>query len=223
MSGDTVIQGVLPAAAFGTELFVDLPSAGLYAAEAAALGSVSKERRSEFSSVRWCARRAMARLGLPPAPVLPSPEGAPQWPAGVVGSLTHCSGYRAAALARSSDLQAIGIDAEPHGPLPDGVLAKVARPSERAQVRELSDSEPRIHWDRVLFTAKESAYKTWFPLARRPLGFKETRITLHPDDGTFDVQFRVPGPLVGREKLDGFTGRWTVGGGLAVSAITFPY
>ncbi|MFF5480066.1 4'-phosphopantetheinyl transferase [Streptomyces sp. NPDC012935] len=206
--------------AFGEELFVDLPAAGLYAVEAAALGAVSDGRRMEFASVRHCARRAMAGLGLPAAPVVPSLDGAPQWPAGVVGSMTHCSGYRAAALARSSDLHSIGIDAEPHGPLPGGVLAKVALPSERAMLHELSARDPRIHWDRVLFTAKESTFKAWFPLARSPLGFNDAEITLHPERGTFEARLRVPGPLVAGREIDRFHGRWTVGDGLAISAIT---
>ncbi|MBT2488598.1 4'-phosphopantetheinyl transferase superfamily protein [Streptomyces sp. ISL-96] len=218
--GHRVIQGILPARVFGEELFVDLPSADLYAAEVDALGAVSYGRRMEFASVRHCARRAMTGLGLPAAPVVPSQSGAPQWPAGVVGSMTHCSGYRAAALAHRSDLHSIGIDAEPHGPLPSGTLGKVALPSERAHLAELSGGEPRVHWDKVLFTAKESTYKAWFPLTGRPLGFKDAEITLDPEQGTFDVRLRTQGPLTDGRELSGFSGRWTIGHGIVVSAIT---
>ena len=70
-----------------------------------------------------------------PQPVLPGERGAPRWPAGVVGSMTHCAGYRAAALVRAADLASLGIDAEPHGPLPEGVLRRVALPAERERLR----------------------------------------------------------------------------------------
>ena len=60
----------------------------------------------------------------------PGAKREPLWPAGVVGSITHCDGYRAAAVARATDLATVGIDAEPHEPLPDGVLAAIALPAE---------------------------------------------------------------------------------------------
>ena len=55
--------------------------------------SVAK-RRNEFVTVRHCARVAMERLGVPPSPILKGEKGEPRWPDGVVGSLTHCEGYR---------------------------------------------------------------------------------------------------------------------------------
>ncbi len=38
----------------------------------------------------------------------------------MVGSLTHCDGYRAA-VARVGEMVSLGIDAEIHEPLPEGV------------------------------------------------------------------------------------------------------
>lgn len=85
-------------------------------------------RQREFATARSCARTALARLGVPPVPVLASPRGAPRWPAGVVGSITHCDGYRAAAVAYTRDVVSLGIDAEPDEPLPnDGTLGPIAR------------------------------------------------------------------------------------------------
>ena len=43
----------------------------------------------------------MVRLGLPPTAITRSDRGAPQWPPRVVGSITHCEGYRAAAVAQA--------------------------------------------------------------------------------------------------------------------------
>ncbi|WP_280922759.1 4'-phosphopantetheinyl transferase superfamily protein [Streptomyces sp. MZ04] len=35
-----------------------------------------------------------------------------------------------------------------------------------------------MHWDRLLFSAKEAAHKAWFPLTRMPLGFEDVDITI---------------------------------------------
>jgi 4'-phosphopantetheinyl transferase EntD len=71
--------------------------------------------------VRTCARQAMAALGIAPAPIVPGDRGSPRWPAGVLGSMTHCAGYRACAVAYAADVLAIGIDTKPARPLPDRV------------------------------------------------------------------------------------------------------
>jgi 4'-phosphopantetheinyl transferase EntD len=123
--------------------------------------------------------------------------------------MTHCDGYRAAAAARSDDLLAVGVDAEPHGPLPDGVLARVALGEERAMLAGLATARADVAWDRVLFSAKESVFKAWFPLAQRWLGFEECRVELLPD-GAVRAQLLVPGPTAGGARIDVFHGRWRV-------------
>ncbi|GAB3888825.1 hypothetical protein GCM10029964_057160 [Kibdelosporangium lantanae] len=139
-----------------------------------------EKRRREYATVRDCARQAMADLGLPPVPLLSGERGAPRWPAGVVGSMTHCAGYRAAVVALDSTVHTIGIDAEPHDTLPEGVERTIALDGERAMLARLAAADPAIHWDRMLFCAKEAVYKAWFPLTRKWLGFEEASITLSP-------------------------------------------
>ena len=158
---------MVPSGVAVAEAFADPPHAELYPEEEALLGRAVKKRRLEFATARRCAREALATLGLPPSPILPGPRGAPCWPAGVVGSITHCAGYRAAALARVRDMAAIGVDAEPDEPLPEGVREAIARPEELAMLTTLSAAEPGVSWDKLLFSAKESVYKTWFPLTHR--------------------------------------------------------
>ncbi len=78
--------------------------------------------------------------------------------------MTHCAGYRAAAVARSRDLLTVGIDAEPHHVLPPNVLGYVALHEEQDRLIDLSAADSRICWDRILFCSKETVYKAWFPL-----------------------------------------------------------
>src|SRR5581483_11983056 len=116
------------------------PGVTLFPAEEAVLARAVDKRRREFTTARGCARAALARLGLPPAPIPRGPKGEPQWPDGVMGTITHCDGYRAAAVARARDVVTLGIDAEPAGPLPDGVLGLVAAEDEQAWLRDLGGS-----------------------------------------------------------------------------------
>ncbi|MCT2590723.1 4'-phosphopantetheinyl transferase superfamily protein [Streptomyces sp. N2-109] len=206
--------------------------APLYPEELAIVARAVEKRRREFGAVRACARRAMEKLGVPPQPVLPGERGAPCWPEGLVGSMTHCDGYRAAALARAADLASLGIDAEPHAPLPDGILPSVSLPAERERLTQLAVRQPAIHWDRLLFSAKESVYKAWFPLTGKWLDFTEADIEVHADPGPtgptaphgrFRAELLVPGPLVGGRRLGHFDGRWTVGQGLVATAIGVPH
>jgi 4'-phosphopantetheinyl transferase EntD len=183
-----VIESILPAGAVAEEAFADPPGLTLYPAEEAVVARAVDKQRREFTTARACARAALARLGVPPGPIVPGPRGAPQWPAGVVGSMTHCDGYRAAVVARHRDLVAIGVDAEPHAPLPVGVLGTVTSAAERAHLTALAVAGSGRHWDRMLFSAKESVYKAWFPLTGRWLGFEDAAVTIDPAGGTFTAR-----------------------------------
>lgn len=214
-----MIEAILPCEVVSEDTREDPPDAMLFPEEEARLARAVEKRRREFTTARVCARRAMARLGLPPAPVLPGPHGEPLWPPGVVGSMTHCAGYRGAALARSGEVIAIGIDTEPNDVLPDGVLRHIATKDEERWVPELMRAHPGVHWDRLLFSAKESVYKAWFPLAQRWLGFEDATLTVDPVGGTFVARLLVPGPTVAGRPLTGFSGRWLVRDGLVLTAI----
>jgi len=216
-----VIDALLPSPIETAEAFGDTAGLShLYPEEAALVSKAVAKRRDEFATVRACAREALGRLGHRPAPILPGERGAPQWPDGVVGSMTHCLGYRAAALAHATDVVTIGLDAEPNEPLPaGGVAAAVMHAHEIAHVAELTAHRPDVGWGRLVFSAKESVYKAWFPLTHRWLDFEEAEIRVDPDAGTFHARLLVPGPLVDGTRLPGFTGRWLVSNGLIVTAI----
>ena len=40
-----------------------------------------------------------------------------------------------------------------------------------------------LHWDRILFCAKEATYKAWYPVTRRWLGFEDAHIVFDVDEG----------------------------------------
>lgn len=217
-----LLERLTPPEVAAEETFADRTDVRLYPAEAAAIAQAVPKRRREFSTVRACARAALTRIGVPPAPIVPGHRGAPAWPVGVVGSMTHCAGYRACAVARADDVTTIGIDAEPALPLPDGVLDAVASPAEQAALAALTRESPDVAWDRLLFSAKEAVYKAWFPLTRAPLDFSEAVVAFDPAARTFTAQLLVRGPKTPSGELTGFSGRWLQGRGLVLCAITVP-
>jgi enterobactin synthetase component D / holo-[acyl-carrier protein] synthase len=217
-----VLDEIVPPQVVAVEAFDDPANVQLYPEEQAVLQKAVASRRIEFGTARWCARQALAKLGLPPAPILPGLRGAPGWPAGVVGSMTHCAGYRAAALAHSREVATIGIDAEPHTALPDGVGDVVASHAEQRALAELADAAPEVPWDKLLFSAKEATYKAWFPLTQRWLGFNDAVISINPADGTFTARLLVPGPVLDGRQLTEFSGCWLAAGGLVITSIAVP-
>lgn len=180
-------------------------------AEAEAVRRAVRSRRREFTTARACARTALTRLGLPPVAIPSGAAGEPRWPAGVVGSITHCQGYRAAAVARATDLAGLAIDAEPSRPLPAGVLAAIATATERSRLRRCSAAAPAVCWDRLLFSAKEAVFKLWFPLTEEKLGFEDATIEFDLRGGTFSARL-----LGDRPSLHG---RWLSREGLVVTGI----
>jgi 4'-phosphopantetheinyl transferase EntD len=222
-----MIEEILTPCVASADAFDDVPEADLFPAEQAVIANAIDARQREFSTVRRCARQALAELGIPAAPLLPGEGRAPRWPDGVVGSMTHCAGYRAAAVARASTIAAIGIDAEPNEPLPEGILRLVSLGEERARLAELTASPARAHgdvvnWDRLLFCCKEAVYKAWYPLARRWLGFESALVSIDPADSSFTARLLVSGPDVSGTELAGFSGRWLAADGLLLAAIALP-
>jgi 4'-phosphopantetheinyl transferase EntD len=240
-----VIEEILPAEVVAVDTREESLEVELFPEELAVLGRAVEKRRREFTTARACARQALARLGMAPCAIASGERGQPLWPEGLVGSITHCAGYRACALARAAVVVGVGIDAEPHAPLPEGVLGQVARAEERPRLAELARTEPAVHWDRLLFCAKEAVYKVWFPLASCWLGFEDAALTFDPVGRIFQARLLKPWPRTdaggeetssmavgpggggpgpgGGELPQILTGRWLVRDGLVLSAITLPH
>ncbi|KOU51782.1 MULTISPECIES: 4'-phosphopantetheinyl transferase [Streptomyces] len=205
-----------------------VPDGTLFPEEEALMARSVAKRRNDFATARACARRAMAGLGLPPVAVLHGHRGKPLWPEGIVGSLTHCHGYRAAALAREQDVLSLGIDAEPHAPLPEGVRELVTLPAERERIGpQAEEGSGALHWDRVLFSAKESVFKTWYPVTGVELDFLEADLTMHQESdpggggtfgaarGTFTARLLLTDPALPTT----LRGRWRIEDGVIATAV----
>jgi 4'-phosphopantetheinyl transferase EntD len=215
-----LLSGVLPSVVAAAEMYDDPTDLVPLPEEEPLIARSVAKRRNEFVTVRYCARQALGELGLPPVPILKGDKGEPCWPDGVVGSLTHCEGFRGAVVGRRAEVRSVGIDAEPHDVLPKGVLAAISLPDERT---ELAGLPGNLHWDRILFCAKEATYKAWFPLTHRWLGFEDAHVTFTVDGsgaaGTFSSEILIDPAAESGPPLTALAGRWSVRDGLALTAI----
>ena len=215
---------ILPADVESEERFGETSSGVLFPEEEKIIAHAVEARRREFATVRDCARECLARLGYAPVPILSGVGGAPVWPAGVQGSMTHCAGYAAAAVGRMPPIAAIGIDAEPDAPLPDGVLDIVTTRTERdriavTQLAETQREPDSPNWDRLLFSAKEAIYKAWFPLVGEWLDHQEAEIFFDPTAQTFTALLSRDGLLVDGRQVRRLHGRWIRQQGILVTAV----
>ncbi|HEV2371943.1 MAG TPA: 4'-phosphopantetheinyl transferase superfamily protein [Streptosporangiaceae bacterium] len=223
-----MIEQILPGGVSSAALRDFAAAEPLLPAEAKALGRVCRARAAEFTAGRHCAQAALASLGMPSAPLLRAADGAPHWPAGTVGAITHCRGYCAAAAAPTTAFASIGIDAEPDLPLPHRVTDHITLPAERywlatAERCWLATGERPANLDRLLFSAKESVYKAWAPLTNGAwLGFTDATVTVDLDAGVFDATLHVPPPLVDGVPQPHFTGRFLMLPDLILTSVVIP-
>jgi 4'-phosphopantetheinyl transferase EntD len=179
--------------------------------------TTAPQRRESFTAGRTCARQALRNIGMPEVAILSGRAREPIWPDGIVGSITHCDGYCAAALAYNRDFISLGIDAEANEPLPDGVLELVALGVEIDWLRMAPKS--LVYWDKLLFSIKESVYKTWYPVARCWLGFEQVLVTIKPETSSFIATVLPPASAQAPRNMLRLQGRYLVEESLIMTAI----
>ena len=136
-------------------------------------------RVSEYSAGRQCAHLALRELGVEPQPLLAQSDRRPRWPEGCAGSITHCRGFAAAAVARTSVLRSLGMDAELAGAVDASLWPRVLGAAERTWVGQLPDAVQPLAAT-LVFSAKESFYKCQYPITGHWLEFQEARVTVTP-------------------------------------------
>lgn len=161
--------------------------AALHPEEAACIVRAGAKRRREFTAGRSTARRALAQLGIEGFALLADADRVPSWPEGVVGSISHCAGCCAVVVAKRGRILSLGLDVERAGPLEDELRARICTPRELERARALTPPEG-IDWGKLVFSAKESAYKCYFPLARTLLGFQDMEIEFSADPARFSAR-----------------------------------
>lgn len=135
------------------------------------------KRQGEYLAGRLCAREALRLLHGEAGVPTRGEDGAPQWPPGVVGSITHGAGLAAALVAHAHDWQGLGLDVEKQ--LSASRAAKLAgeilTPTELARASGL-EAEAFARLVTLTFSLKESLFKALYPQVLRYFYFQDAEL-----------------------------------------------
>jgi 4'-phosphopantetheinyl transferase EntD len=170
----------------------------------------------ELESGRVYAKRALAMMGIKDVDLPIAPDRSPLWPAGIVGSLTHLTGRGAwqfaAAIARTTDLCAIGIDIERevglHPRLWNYILTQHELTRILAMPLHIRATEVQVAW-----CAKEALIKA----VRKRIEPTDVDIERDPSSIDFVAIWRVPGPE--KRPVEIWRGRIARSQGLILAAV----
>lgn len=134
---------------------------------------------------RLAAHAALAAAKVRPRALLRRSTGEADWPAEVVGAITHTRGLAVAVVAPAADFHGVGVDVERRGRLlGPGTRRILSRPEEHGWL----DAPPALPGQPLLLLAgaKEVIFKVYFPPTGVRLAFDEAIVQPRPGGG-FDA------------------------------------
>ena len=190
-----MIAALLKPGLSGAELRDTGQNLRLHPGEEYHVAHAAEKRRRDFVLGRSCARAALAPLGHGEAAIGMGADGAPQWPTGVLGSITHTRGYAAAVVGEASSFLGVGVDAERVGGVTRKLWPRLFNAAEQALLAARTDADESAT---VLFSAKEAAFKAW--RLKGALAFRDIAIALQ--EGGFTAE-HAGKQLHGRHAVEG--------------------
>jgi 4'-phosphopantetheinyl transferase EntD len=189
-----LVSRLLVPGLFGAEIWDQGQAVAIHAREEIHVAQSAPKRRRDFALGRACARAALAELGHGDAVIAKGEGGAPLWPPGIAGSITHTVGYAAALVGESNRFAGIGIDAERVGGVTPDLWPRLFTGAEQDRLR--TEADP-LHAATLFFSAKEACYKAW--ALKGALAFRDIEVTL--DEGGF-VAIKSDASLSGRHAVE---------------------
>ncbi len=190
---------------------------GLMPEEAVAVIRAAPKRKREFAAGRIAARRAMAALGFEERSVPVGTDRAPIWPNGIVGGISHSDDICIAVAAKTEGVAALGIDVERATPLQAELWDTVLTSSDLSLVKSFPKRQRGVI-AKVIFSAKECAYKCQYPISRKLFGFDAMDITLDIEGQRFWAAFTQDAQPFDRGHT--LVGRYEIENGVIMTGIT---
>jgi 4'-phosphopantetheinyl transferase EntD len=150
------------------------------------VATFGQKRREEWTAGRTISRELLAQFNCPAVPLLPDSAGCPRWPSGFHGSIAHSQEWCWVALARESEVPAIGLDLEIADRVQPRLWSKILTPAEAVWI-QAKPAEEQVRWATTIFSAKEAFYKFQFPRTRQWLSFHDAEILPITDPLTFHL------------------------------------
>ena len=138
---------------------------------------LAQKRVKDFSTGRFCARRALAQIELPQSEILRKHEREPQWPEGIVGSISHSAKMVGAVVCKNQFIKGIGLDIETIGGVKPEMWRLLFTPNEQDFLKRQANADM---FTTLFFSLKESFYKMQYPLLQAEPDFLD--VDLHMID-----------------------------------------
>ncbi len=151
----------------------------------------ANKRLKDFSTGRFCARKAMEYLGYEPHEILMGADKQPIWPKGIVGSISHTSKLTGAIVGLNSQIKAIGLDIETIGKINPEMWRLLYTENEKIFLNSLQP-EQVAYYTTLFFSFKESFYKMQHPLTNTYLDFIDVEISELDDQFTIKILKEFP-------------------------------
>lgn len=180
MFDETLVSSLFTDDVLIAEAIPEVRRSDIYEEEWNCVANAVAKRQAEFCAVRICARKILARLGIDNYPLLPNRDRSPRWPDGIIGSISHTQGYCAVVAARSGSLVGLGLDVEQGDPLKPELIHLVCTERERRWLDAQSEGE-RYRLAKLIFCAKESAYKCQYTITKTFVDFRQAELYLDLD------------------------------------------
>jgi len=129
------------------------------------------QRKTEFLRSRWLFHQISGET----SPLLRGSAGEPQWPMGLIGSISHKEGHVIAAISSTSHYRSIGVDMEGSKRVRPHLKGKICTDrDEDVLVRLAADDRYGVQGGlAVIFSIKEALFKCLYPLGREMFWFED--------------------------------------------------
>ena len=145
----------------------------------------AESRKVQFLMGREVAHSALSKFGFVDFPILHDEKRVPIWPNNIVGSITHTNQFAASMIGWEKDWLGIGIDAESiHRKIELKLQASICGVEEREWMSSFSEEEQKKYL-RIIFSIKESIYKSIYPIGRVFFYFHDAQVFLTPQNQSF--------------------------------------
>lgn len=182
----------------------------------------SLRRRLAFDVGRAAAHAALRACGRAVCPVLRASTGAPLWPLGIVGSISHTEiggvVFGVAAIASADMFAGVGLDLERIRPLSVRALERLFSPHEVAWAR--SERAAYALRSTALFAAREALFKAVSPGYPGRMEYTETVLVWDGGRGGFFAETKLPASPH-RSRLESFV-RLDTRGGCVLASVALP-
>ncbi|MBW1902619.1 MAG: 4'-phosphopantetheinyl transferase superfamily protein [Deltaproteobacteria bacterium] len=211
-----VFQNLLPPNIIVEESKIEDAQGLLFPDEEVLIARAVEKRRKEFTAGRTCLRNVLAKLGVSNGPILQNKMRSPQIPQGYTATITHSGELCAAAAVKKGEIEAIGIDVEEHSALEPNIEKMILVPNEQMMINDLPN-RGSVHWEKVIFSAKESFYKAYFQITEQYLDYLEAEFLIEPENQRLSCHLLIPSPV---SDLEGrtFQGKYKIADGYVFTA-----